>query len=51
MWRIRHILNNIQIHSASMESYSYIFDIISEFKPDECYHLTAQSYVPYSFEE
>lgn len=51
MWRIRHILDRIHIHSASMESYASIFNIISDVKPDECYHLAAQSYVSYSFED
>jgi GDPmannose 4,6-dehydratase len=51
MWRIRHILDQIHIHSASMESYASIFNIISEVKPEECYHLAAQSYVSYSFED
>jgi GDPmannose 4,6-dehydratase len=51
MWRIRHVLDKIQIHSASMESYASIFNIISEIKPDECYHLAAQSFVSYSFED
>jgi len=51
MWRIRHLLDRIRIHSASMESYASIFNIISEIKPDECYHLAAQSYVSYSFED
>jgi len=51
MWRIRHILDKIQIHSASMESYASIFNIIADLKPDECYHLAAQSYVSYSFED
>ncbi len=51
MWRIRHILDKLQIHSASMESYASIFNIVSEIKPDECYHLAAQSYVSYSFED
>ncbi|MFC1886763.1 GDP-mannose 4,6-dehydratase [Thermodesulfobacteriota bacterium] len=51
MWRIRNILDKIHIHSASMESYASIFNIISEVKPDECYHLAAQSYVSYSFED
>ncbi len=51
MWRIRHILNRLHIHSASMESYASIFNIVSEVKPDECYHLAAQSYVSYSFED
>jgi GDPmannose 4,6-dehydratase len=51
MWRIRHLLNRIKIHSASMESYESIFDIIADVKPDECYHLAAQSFVSYSFED
>lgn len=51
MWRIRHILDKLHIHSASMESYASIFNIVSEVKPDECYHLAAQSYVSYSFED
>ena len=51
MWRIRHLLDRIYIHSASMESYASIFNIIADLKPDECYHLAAQSYVSYSFED
>ena len=51
MWRLRHILDRIKIHSASMESYASIFDIVADIKPDECYHLAAQSYVSYSFED
>lgn len=51
MWRIRHILDKIHIHSASMESYASIFNIVAEVQPDECYHLAAQSYVSYSFED
>jgi GDPmannose 4,6-dehydratase len=51
MWRIRHLLDQIHIHSASMESYASIFNIVSEIEPDECYHLAAQSYVSYSFED
>jgi GDPmannose 4,6-dehydratase len=51
MWRIRHIQNKLHIHSASMESYASIYNIISDVKPNECYHLAAQSYVSYSFED
>jgi len=51
MWRIRHVLDQIHIHSASLESYASLFDIISDVKPDECYHLAAQSFVSYSFED
>jgi len=51
MWRIRSVLDRIHIHSASMESYASLFNIISELQPDECYHLAAQSFVSYSFED
>ena len=45
MWRIRNLLNQIHLHSASIDSYASIFNIISELQPDECYHLAAQSFV------
>jgi len=51
LWRIRKILNNISLHSASLESYASIFKILQKIKPDEVYHLAAQSYVGYSFED
>jgi GDPmannose 4,6-dehydratase len=34
-----------------LESYASLFRIIKEVQPDECYHLAAQSYVTYSFED
>lgn len=51
MWRLRAVIDRIKIHSASMESYASLFNIIADVKPDECYHLAAQSYVSYSFED
>lgn len=49
--RIKHLINNIHLHSASLESYASIFKILARIKPDECYHLAAQSFVSYSFED
>lgn len=51
MWRIKHILPDIQIHSASLESFASLFRVVNQVKPDECYHLAALSYVSYSFED
>ena len=51
LWRIRKISNEITLHSGSLESYARIFNIILKIKPDEIYHLGAQSYVDYSFED
>ena len=51
MWRIAHLLDDIQLHRASLDSYSSLFDVFTNVHPDECYHLAAKSYVSYSFEE
>lgn len=51
LWRIRHILDKIVIHAASLESYASIFNAVEKVKPEECYHLAAQSFVSYSFED
>jgi GDPmannose 4,6-dehydratase len=51
MWRIRGLLKHIQLRSASLESFPSIFRVFSDIKPDECYHLAAQSFVSYSFED
>ena len=51
LWRIRKILKDINLHAASLESYASLFNIILKIKPSEVYHLAAQSYVGYSFED
>jgi GDPmannose 4,6-dehydratase len=51
LWRIKHILDRVHLHPGSMESYASLFNIVERVKPDECYHLAAQSFVSYSFED
>ena len=51
LWRIKHILNKLNLLPGSMESYASIFNIVEKVRPDECYHLAAQSFVSYSFED
>ena len=36
LWRIRHLLEKIQLHAASMESFASLFRVVAEIKPDEC---------------
>ena len=50
-WRIRKILGDITLHPGSIDSYARTFNILQKVKPDEIYHLSAQSYVGYSFED
>jgi GDPmannose 4,6-dehydratase len=47
--RIRHLLDRVTLHPASLESYPSIFHIVSKYDFDECYHLAAQSFVAESF--
>lgn len=51
LWRIRHLVDRISLHAGSMESYGSIFSVVEKVQPDECYHLAAQSFVSYSFED
>lgn len=51
LWRLRKILNDITLHAGSLESYASLFKTVIKIKPDEVYHLAAQSYVGYSFED
>ena len=51
LWRLRNILKDLTLHAASLESYASLFKIVQTVKPDEIYHLAAQSYVVYSFED
>ena len=51
LFRLNHILDRITLHAASLESYASIFNVIEKIRPDECYHLAAQSFVHYSFDD
>ncbi|MDI6754493.1 MAG: GDP-mannose 4,6-dehydratase [Thermodesulfobacteriota bacterium] len=51
MSRIRHLLPQLKIHAGSIESFASIFNVVREVEPDEVYHLAAQSFVAYSFED
>lgn len=49
--RLSHVLDRVRLHPASLESYPSLFAVIAAVRPDECYHLAAQSFVSYSFED
>jgi len=51
LWRLRHILDKLVLHAASLESFASIFNVMDKVQPDEIYHLAAQSFVSYSFED
>ncbi len=41
----------VTLHAASLESYASIHQVVAKVQPDECYHLAAQSFVSYSFDD
>jgi GDPmannose 4,6-dehydratase len=49
--RIAAVRDQLTLHAASMESYASIHQVVGAVKPDECYHLAAQSFVSYSFDD
>ena len=51
LWRLRHVLDRITLHNASLESYASLVRVVAAVQPDELYHLAAQSFVSYSFED
>jgi GDPmannose 4,6-dehydratase len=51
MPRIFHLMDRIELHPASIDSFPSIYGVFQKVKPDECYHLAAHSFVSYSFED
>jgi GDPmannose 4,6-dehydratase len=49
--RLRTFRTQLVLHAASLESYASIHRVVAEVQPDECYHLAAQSFVSYSFDD
>lgn len=49
--RISHLLKDVTVHAASLESYPSLFNVVIAVRPEEVYHLAAQSFVSYSFED
>lgn len=51
MSRLLHLTNDLKLHAASLESFASIYQLFQSIRPDECYHLAAQSFVSYSFDD
>ena len=49
--RLLPILNRLHLKAGSVDSYASVHEVVADVKPDECYHLAAQSFVSYSFDD
>jgi GDPmannose 4,6-dehydratase len=51
LFRILSVKDHLHLHAASLESLPSLYRVLHSVRPDECYHLAAQSFVAYSFED
>ncbi len=49
--RLLPVVDRLHLHAASLESYASIHQVVEQVQPAECYHLAAQSFVSYSFDD
>ena len=49
--RLEQIRDRVTLHAASLESFASLYKAVQLIQPDELYHLAAQSFVSYSFED
>jgi GDPmannose 4,6-dehydratase len=49
--RLNAVRNRVTLHAASLESFASVYQVVAKVSPDECYHLAAQSFVSYSFDD
>ena len=47
--RIAHLVDDLKLHSGSLESFASLCNVVNKERFDECYHLAAQSFVAESF--
>src|ERR1700722_7197390 len=49
--RLNAVRSQVELHAASLESFASVYQVVAKVAPDECYHLAAQSFVSYSFDD
>ncbi len=49
--RLSAVRDRVHLHAASLESFASVYQFVAKVQPEECYHLAAQSFVSYSFDD
>jgi GDPmannose 4,6-dehydratase len=49
--RLSSIREKVTLHAGSAESNASTYEVVAAVQPEECYHLAAQSFVAYSFDD
>jgi GDPmannose 4,6-dehydratase len=48
---LHQIVSDVTLHAGAIDNHLSIYKIISQVRPDECYHLASSSFVSYNFED
>lgn len=51
MVNLHSLQKNVQLHVGTIDNHLSIYKIMTQIKPDECYHLASSSFVSYNFED
>jgi len=49
--RLEAVRDRLKLHAGSIDGYASVYEVVARVAPDECYHLAAQSFVSYSFDD
>ncbi len=49
--RLAQVRDRLTLHAGSLENFASLIQVVAKVSPDECYHLAAQSFVSYSFDD
>ena len=49
--RLSAVMDRVKLVAGSIDSYASVYQTLARVMPDECYHLAAQSFVTYSFDD
>jgi len=49
--RLGAVRDGVMLHAGSLESFASVYQLVAKVMPEECYHLAAQSFVSYSFDD
>jgi len=49
--RLALVRDRLTLHAGSLESFASLLQVVAKVVPDECYHLAAQSFVSYAFDD
>lgn len=48
---LRQIIKDIHLHVGAIDNHLSVYKIVTQIRPDECYHLASSSFVSYNFED